>query len=227
MRLFGRRPPDIPADVGGGFWVSETRALQRALVGVLTGAERAERRTTTTQLEFSPGAEGNVVVLWRNAIVGFVPPARTEPLRRQLRDIGKATLVSDGHALDDGNLWRIWVGQGEPDSPPPGPEADQIPPAPNTIFGIALRDRRAKASRPRETTTAPPQLLTIDAESWDVRDGTDIDLALLRRRIAAAAPGDTLHLRIWDQTVTVRLTPDTQVTLTDPTTGQIEPLHPR
>ncbi|MFC4553769.1 hypothetical protein [Georgenia faecalis] len=241
MRLFDRRrPAPVSADVGPGFWVAEASAVQHAIVSALTAAERAGAGGPAT-LQLSPGAEGRVVVQWRNLIVGFAPPTSAASLRRQLEAAGKAPVVLDGRVVvaPDG-LWRIWAGPGEPVGPPPGAEADEIAPATSAIFGIALRGpaaspRRATAPAPdgapsSEAAAAGPvgrQILEVGTHSWEVRDGVDVDLALLRRRLADAAPGATLHVRVWEEPVSIHLAPLTRVTLTDLATGSVEVLYPR
>lgn len=203
--------------------------MQRVITDALSAAERREPRTTA-QLRLSPGAEGRVVVLWRRVIVGFVPPAEAAQLRHQLADVGRSPLVTDGHVLRHEGLWRIWAGPGEPPGPPPPARPGELQPPPLTILGIPLRGRGSggppPSSRTNEAAPAPVWILAVGTESWEVRDGTDVDLALLRRRVAEAAPGDTVHLRIWEQTVSMHLTPEKRVTLTDPT-GALEQLHPR
>lgn len=228
MRIFDRwrRRAQVPADVGAGFWVAEARALQRAIAFALTAAERAAATAPAT-LQLAPGLEDRVVVLWRNHIVGFVPPAQTGPLRAQLAAAEGVDLVVAGHVIRHDGLWRIWAGHDVPGTPPPADDGE-VTPAPESIFGIPIpsRLRGTPPSPARRTTARSPLVLGIGAQSWEVRDGEDVDLALLRRRIAAAAPGDTLNVRVWGEPVAIHLTPDTRVTLTDPATGAVEVLHP-
>ncbi|HLV04165.1 hypothetical protein [uncultured Georgenia sp.] len=226
MRIFDRRRrPPVPADVGAGFWVAEARGLQRAIGFALTAAERAATTAPAT-LQLSPGLEGRVVVQWRNHIVGFVPPAHAASLRAQLAAADGAELVVEGHVVHHDGLWRIWAGPDLPADPPPPDDDGEVEPPPTTIFGIALPGRRER--RPgRRRTTAPARVLAVGSRSWEVRDGEDVDLALLRTRLAAASPGDTLHVRVWDEPVEVHLGPDARVTLTDPATGAVEVLYPR
>lgn len=219
MRLFDRwRSAEVPADVGPGFWVAEATAMQRAIITALGAAERAHPRVPA-RLELSPGAEGRVVVVWRNVIVGFVPPEHAAPLRRQLEVAGKATLVSAGVVVEVGGRRRIWAGEGDPTGSPP---VDELAAPPTTIFGMNL-----PGTGPRETTTARRWVLAVGSHSWEVREGTDLDVALLRRRIAEAEPGSTIHALVWGEPVAIDLGGDARVTLTDPVTGEVEVLHPR
>ncbi|WP_413452596.1 hypothetical protein AA0Y32_09965 [Georgenia phoenicis] len=219
MRLFDRwRSTEVPADVGPGFWVAEAGALQRAIVTAL-GADARGRPEVRARLELSAGAEGRVVVVWRNVIVGFVPPDHAAPLRRQLEAAGRATLVAAGSVVRADGQWRIWLGEGTPVGEPP---ADELTPPPATIFGISL-----PATTLRETTTARRWVLAVGSHSWEVEEGTDLDVALLRRRIAEAAPSATVHVRVWGEPVAIDLGGDARVTLTDPVTGEVEVLHPR
>ncbi|MCM3659731.1 hypothetical protein M3148_01795 [Georgenia satyanarayanai] len=219
MRLFDRwRSAEVPADVGTGFWVAEAAAMQRAIITALAGAE-CSRSAVPARVELSPGAEGRVVVVWRNVIVGFVPPDHAAPLRGQLAAAGKATLVAPGLVVAAGGQRRVWVGEGAPVGEPP---ADELAPPLTTIFGINL-----PGTTPRQTTTARRWVLAVGSHSWEVREGTDLDVVLLRRRIAEAEPGATVHLLVWGEPVAIDLGSDARVTLTDPVTGEVEVLHPR
>ncbi|WP_193311409.1 hypothetical protein [Georgenia satyanarayanai] len=219
MRLFDRwRSAEVPADIGPGFWVAEAGAMQRAIGTALGGADRS-RSVVAAHLELSAGAEGRVVVVWRNVIVGFVPPDHAPPLLPQIEAAGRATVVAPGRVVERDGQLRIWAGEGEPTGRPP---TDELSPPPATIFGIALR-----GSSQRETTTARRYVLAVGSQSWEVRDGADLDVALLRRRVAEAEPGAVLHVRVWGEPVAIDLTVDSPVTLTDPATGEVEVLHPR
>lgn len=252
MGFFDRwRAPQVSVALDEGFWVAETAAMQRAIVPLTIPDDGTG---IPAHLEFTAGAEGRVVVQWRNRFVGFVPPSHEDLIGRQLAVAGKIRLVTDGEVRRHGDLWRIWAGPAVPDgAPPPPPPIDEIPPEAPTIFGvpIAKRDRPATTARRRTPPRAPSspssvpssavpsssvpsaggpaqrRILAVDDQSWEVRDGTDIDLPLLRRRIAEADPGARLHLRLWGETVTIELTPQAGVTLTDPATGVVEVLHPR
>ena len=225
-----RRPVELEADVGEGFWLSEALGMQRSITAALTAPERGGRGTSA-RLEFSLGLEGRVFVTWRNIIVGFVPADHAPRLREQLAAAGKAQLLSDGQVYQHQQLWRIWAGPplGDDPTPPPPPEDGEIEPPQPTLLGIPLPHRRTagrRAAGRSATAGARPatrRILAVDTQSWEVREGTDLDLALLRRRLADAVPGSTIHFRLWGETISV--TPHTRVTLTDPDTGRIEVLH--
>lgn len=239
MGFFDRwRAPEVTVALDEGFWVAETVAMQRAIVPPIIPDDGSG---IPAHLEFTAGAEGRVVVQWRNRFVGFVPPSHEEMIGRQLAVAGKIRLVADGEVRRHGDLWRIWAGPAVPDgAPPPPPPIDEIPPETPTIFGIPIAKSDRPATTARRRTPPPPpsspsssvglaqqRILAVDDQSWEVRDGIDIDLPLLRRRIAEADPGARLHLRLWEETVTIELTPQARVTLTDPATGVVEVLHPR
>lgn len=236
MGLFDRwRAPTVHMTLDDGFWVAETAAMQRAIAPLIVFDDGG---AIPAQLEFTAGAEGRVVVQWRHRFVGFVPPSHEEMIGRQIAVAGKIRLVADGEVRRHGKLWRIWAGPAVPDgAPPPPAPIDEIEPEAPTIFGIPIpaRDRPAATTR-RHTPPAAPRspstparrrILAVDGDSWEVRDGVDIDLSLLRRRIAAAEPGARLHLRLWEETVTIELSPQARVTITDPDSGAVEVLHPR
>lgn len=245
MRFFSRKKQDVVrAELVDGFWAAEAEAMQTVIVGSMWRAEK-KREVVDAELEFFGGAEGRVVVVWRNRFVGFVPPERAPELRAQIDALPDAKIVADGQVRPHSGAWRVWVGppwRGE--SPPPLP-ADELEPTPPSIFGIQLSGRDAKGifrrpqPTPRTASTSPPTktpepagagprrwILAIDRQSWEVREGIDLDVALLRRRVAAAAVGDTLHLRIGEEPVTVELHADTRITLIDGTGEDVEQLHP-
>lgn len=227
MGFFSRwRAPEVDVGMDVGFWVAEAAVMQRTIMSLLP---RRAAGTVPAHLEFAAGAEGRVAVQWHNRLIGFVPPSHEEMIRRQLAVAGSVRLVTDGEARTHGRLWRIWAGPTLPaDAGPPPAPIDEIPPEPTRIFGIPMSTSPTPSSRrPARTTPAARRVLVVDHQSWEVRDGTDIDLTLLRRRIAAAEPGARLHLRVWDETVMIDLRPETRVTLTDPDTGDVEVLHPR
>ncbi|WP_324649949.1 hypothetical protein [Georgenia sp. H159] len=146
MSIFRRRrTPELAADLGSGFWVTEAPAMQHAILGALTRAESA-RAVVPVELTFDAGAEGRVVALWRNLIVGFVPDDVAPTVRQQLADAGEARLVTSGLALPEGREWRIWAGPPwlEGTRPPSYP-ASTIRPTPPAIFGIQLRTPDAPA----------------------------------------------------------------------------------
>jgi len=137
MSLLRRRRPPVPADVPEGFWCAEALALKRSI----DSARRFARAPgeTRARLTLDDGAEGRVVVLWENVVVGFVPAAHTPGLRPQLRAARPASLVADGRVLEHAGLWRVWVGPPWPSEAPPPPPPDELGPPPDTILGIPWR----------------------------------------------------------------------------------------
>lgn len=147
MKLFGRRRRTT-IEVDEGFHVAEAPGLQRAIVQAL-GRDRAVGAPVPAELVLEQGREGALVVVWRNAIVGFVPPDRTPALAARLpggQDVGVVTgcvfpkvheVPRDG---DDrhGVLWRVWAGP-VPESFPEVPEGlDRLAVPERTILGIPL-----------------------------------------------------------------------------------------
>lgn len=113
--------------------------MQRTVVGALRSLETG-MEAIPARLQFSRGAEDHVVVLWRNVIVGFVPPTHRDELRRQLDDAVTAPLVADGHVRRHDGVWRVWAGPAWPVAEgPPQPPPDEIDPPSNAIFGFPLR----------------------------------------------------------------------------------------
>lgn len=138
MRLFGRRDA-VPAQVGDGFVAGEAVALQTSFQAALTGHERAAREPVAAELQLDPGKGGRVVLVWRNVVVGFVPPAHEADLRGQLNRAGKGRLVCPGQVYRDGDVWRVWVGARPPvEHPAPEPGTDRLSAPPTRIFGLAL-----------------------------------------------------------------------------------------
>lgn len=215
--------------------------MQQMIAGTRSSGER-RLAVVPARLRFTAGIEGRVVVLWRNTIVGFVPEDRAGDLRRQLTEAGAAHLVADGEVRGHSGLWRVWVGSW-PDGPVPAPAADEIVPAPTRIFGIPVSGRAVPAPATSPVGPAPEPghdarsgepaapgdrwILAVGTDSWEVRDGADLDVGLLRRRIADGVPGATIHLRLWQETVSIHLAEHTRVTLTDPATGAVDVLYPR
>lgn len=136
----------VAADVGPGFHAAEARGLQTALEGVLTAVERAAGRAVPVEVRLDASRDAAVVVLCRNQVVGFVPPAPAElaaGLRAQQERAGRRSLlVAPGllHRDPGTTLWRVWVGA-EPDGGlPPVPEGLDTLAAPEpSIFGVPLR----------------------------------------------------------------------------------------
>lgn len=216
----------VVADIGGGFVATEAPALQKAIRGAMRLGEFAAGELDA-DLTFEQGAEGRVVVRWRNHYVGFVPETHAPALRRQLAGRGRAALVSPGVVYRDGELWRVWVGEPLPgiDLPRPAAGYDSIEPEPATIFGIPVgmwAQRAAHRGHPEQ----PPWVLAVGGSSWDVRDGVDLDLVMFRARIARAGDGDTVQIYLVDEPVTIHLEPGTRITLTPPGGGEPEVLYP-
>lgn len=218
---FLRRAEPRAADVGVGFVAAEAPALQASIVGTLSADERRHDEVATT-VQFARGTQGRVVVVWRNRNVGFAPAAAAPGLLAQLDRAGRAGLVAPATVRRDGEFWRVVVG-GEPGAGAPLRAHDELEPPPFTLFGVPLGDRLQRRQRVQEPATT--WVLTIDDDSWDVRDGVDADLSALRARIASSAGRGTLHLRIGDDRVAVRLADGARVELTGPD-GSVEVLHP-
>ncbi len=214
------------ADIGGGFVATEAPALQKAIRGAMKLGELSAGQLEA-DLSFEPGAEGRIVVRWRNHYVGFVPETHAPALRRQLATLGRAALVSPGVVYRDGELWRIWVGEPLPgiEVPRPAPGYDSIGPEPATIFGIPVGMWVQRAAHHGKSQAR--WVLTVGGSSWDVRDGVDLDLVMFRSRIASAGDGDTVQIYLVDEPVTIHLEPGTRITLTPPGGGAPEVLYPR
>lgn len=139
MRL--TRRTRVTADVRPGFPAAEAPALQTALAGVLTAAERATGRPVPVELTFDTGRGDVLAVVCRNRVVGFVPAEHAATVRAQRDDAGpRAVLVAPGVLHADGDLWRVWVGAVPDDGPSaadPGSEALGAPEP--TVLGIPLR----------------------------------------------------------------------------------------
>lgn len=138
MGLFGRHA-EVPAEVGDGFVAGEAVALQTSFQAALTGRERSAREPVLAELQLEGGKGGRVVLIWRNVVVGFVPPAHEVDLRGQLHRAGKDRLVCPGQVYRDGDLWRVWVGARPPaGAREPEPGTDRLAAPPTRIFGLAL-----------------------------------------------------------------------------------------
>lgn len=138
MRLFGRHA-EVPAEVGDGFVAGEAVALQTSFRAVLTAPERTAGEPVRAELQLEPGKGGRVVVVWRNVVVGFVPPAHEADLRGQRNRAGKDRLVSPGQVYRDGAVWRVWVGPRPPAGHrAPEPGADRLAAPPTRVLGLAL-----------------------------------------------------------------------------------------
>jgi hypothetical protein len=144
--LFRRRRPLVPLEIIDGFEAAEGRALQRSLTAALRADERAARRDVPTVLEIGPGSGDVLVVIWRNLVVGFVPPDEAMRLR-QLLPTPPVALTIRGVVRWDGGLWRVWVGD-PPDEgfPASTPHHDTLPEPEDTLLGIPLRRRSSHES---------------------------------------------------------------------------------
>lgn len=143
----------------GGFHAAEAPALQRAIVQAL-GRDRARGLPVQAELEIVHGRGDTLVLVWRNAIVGFVPPDEATTLAPQLPPAGsREVTVVDGsvfpvvhqppRAGDDkhGVLWRIWVGR-VPDEIPPVPDGlDHLDVPEPKILGIPVNRLRDTPDR--------------------------------------------------------------------------------
>ncbi|GIG36441.1 hypothetical protein [Cellulomonas pakistanensis] len=139
MRL---RRPTVAVDVPAGFHATEARALQVALAGVLTAAERAATGTPVpVDAVLEPGRGEALVVVVRNRVVGFVPDAHAAGLRPQLAGAGRrARVVAPALVVRDGELLRVWVGPAPDGGVPAAPDGtDTLPEPQPTILGVPLR----------------------------------------------------------------------------------------
>jgi hypothetical protein len=128
----------VAADVGAGFVATEAPALQQAFRSALRLGDPADG-PVEAEFALQAGAAERVVVVWRNAYVGFVPTSHLASLRGQLVAAGRARLVAPGQVYRDGALWRAWLGPVPDGGPPPvGEGYDELEPPPPTIFGIPL-----------------------------------------------------------------------------------------
>jgi len=129
-------PPEVVAE---GFAAAEAPALQRSLVAALHHQERADGRELPGDLEIGRGAGDRLVVIWRNLVVGFVPPDRVAPFTALLPDDPRAGVVVRGVVHHVDGLWRVWVGD-RPASgfPPPPAGLDTLAVPPDTLLGIPL-----------------------------------------------------------------------------------------
>ena len=143
----------------GGFHATEAPALQRAIVQAL-GADRARGTAVQAELEVVRGRGENLALVWRNAIVGFVPADEAVGLAPLLPPAGSREItVVDGSVfplvLDPapagadkhGVLWRLWVGQ-VPDELPPVPDGfDRLDVPEPKILGIPVSRLRDTPER--------------------------------------------------------------------------------
>lgn len=142
-----RRAEPVTAELAHGFWASEALALQRSILMCLTAFEK-RNGGVDARVQFTAGAEGRVVVLWQNRIVGFVPPDHVESLHAQLGEAAPGVLVAPGRIREYKDAWRVWIGPewdgGRDDGGDAGgPEEpiDELGPPQATILGVPLKRR--------------------------------------------------------------------------------------
>jgi hypothetical protein len=142
VHLFRRHRPvvDAPAAVAAdGFTAADAPAFQRSFVAALHAGERADRRDVPGVLQIGRGAGDRLVVIWRNLVVGFVPPDRTAPFEALLPAGPRAGVELAGVVHHADGLWHVWVGDppaaGFP-TPPAG--LDTLPTPEDTLLGIRL-----------------------------------------------------------------------------------------
>ncbi|MPV51324.1 MULTISPECIES: hypothetical protein [unclassified Pseudactinotalea] len=144
LRFWRRhRAEPMAAELAQGFWASDAVGLQRAILSLLSAVDR-RRGGLSGRVEFTAGAEGRVVVVWGNRIVGFVPPAHAGSLHAQLGEADPAALVADASIRRYEENWRVWVGpewgggggEGGPEEP-----IDELDAPPPTILGIPTKRR--------------------------------------------------------------------------------------
>jgi hypothetical protein len=153
MSLLRRRPRER-IELSEGFHATEAPALQRAIVQAL-GADRHAGRAVPAEVQVQRGRGAYVSVVWRNSIVGFVPPGHVALVRAELaRYDERAVVLVDGsvhpehHAAprdgDDahGVLWRVWLGPAPDEYPVPAPELDTLPVPERTVLGFPVNKLR-------------------------------------------------------------------------------------
>ncbi|WP_129338237.1 hypothetical protein [Cellulomonas endophytica] len=143
MGILRRRPVlRVELRPDEAFGLGEAAALQTALVGVLRAAERAARAPVAADLALEAGAGARVVAVWRNVVVGFVPPDHAPALHDRLAGAAGTRLVVAGWVHRDGDLWRVRAGPRPDDGfPPASAGADLLPPPPRRVLGIPLADQ--------------------------------------------------------------------------------------
>ncbi|QAY70507.1 hypothetical protein [Xylanimonas protaetiae] len=131
--------PRVVAELRDGFVATEAPALQVSIRAALQPGERGSE-PVSADLRFAPGADGRVVVLWRNRHVGFVPPSHREVLAAQVAAAGKATVQAEGCVYRDGGVRRVWVGPlPAAGFPRVEPGYDELPAPETTLFGFSLK----------------------------------------------------------------------------------------
>ncbi|ADG75140.1 conserved hypothetical protein [Cellulomonas flavigena DSM 20109] len=134
-----RRRPEVHVDVTG-FHAAEAPAMQRSVLEALGLGARPAPTVVPARLQVERGADTRLVLVWRNVIVGFVPPDAAAPLVAALEGAAGATLVVDGAVHHVDGTWRVWVGPVPTDGFPPVPEGLDTLAAPDvTILGVPVR----------------------------------------------------------------------------------------
>ena len=106
MRLFGRHA-EVSAEVGDGFVAGEAVALQTSFQAALSGRERSAREPVPAELQLDGGKGGRVVLIWRNVVVGFVPPSHEQSLLAQVAAAGRAHLLDREAVRHVQQRWRF------------------------------------------------------------------------------------------------------------------------
>lgn len=123
-----------------GFHAAEAPAMQRSVLEALGLGARPAPTVVPARLHVEHGADARLVLVWRNVIVGFVPPDAAAPLAAALDGAGGATVVVDGAVHHLEGVWRVWVGPVPADGFPPVPEGlDTLTVPEDTILGVPLR----------------------------------------------------------------------------------------
>lgn len=123
-----------------GFHAAEAPAMQRSVLEALGLGARPAPAVVPARLQVERGADARLVLVWRNVIVGFVPPDATPALTTAVEGCGDATVVVDGAVHHQDGTWRVWVGPVPPEGFPPVPEGLDTLAAPEvTILGVPVR----------------------------------------------------------------------------------------
>jgi len=114
--------------------------MQRSILAALGLGERPAPALVPARLEVVRGADERLVLVWRNVIVGFVPPDAAPTLAAGLEAAGGASLVVRGTVHRTDGVWRVWVGEVPADGFPPVPgDLDTLAEPTPTILGVPVR----------------------------------------------------------------------------------------
>jgi len=114
--------------------------MQRSILAALGLGDRPSATHVVARLAVEHGADDRLVLVWRNVIVGFVPPHAAPALAAALDAAPDASVVVDGVAHRTDGTWRLWVGPVPEDGFPPVPDDLDTLAAPElTILGVPLR----------------------------------------------------------------------------------------